>query len=118
MIIPDIYHACLDHDSRPDSSMTEISHDTGMIIFRCVVIKWGGAAYINTTLPFGLCSAPKLFTAMVDGLAWCMMCEGVSDFLPYLVDFFCPQQSDSCGQSLQVAVELCEHLEFWWPPTK
>ena len=37
MIIPDIYHACLDHDSRPDSSMTEISHDTGMIIFRRVI---------------------------------------------------------------------------------
>ena len=27
MIIPDIYHTCLDHDTRPDSSMTEISHN-------------------------------------------------------------------------------------------
>ena len=83
-----------------------------------LAIRWGGAAYINTTLPFGLCSAPKLFTAMADGLAWCMMCEGVSDFLHYLADFFCPQQSNSCGRSLQVAVELCEHLGFRWPPTE
>ena len=39
-----------------------------------LAIRWGGTTYLDTALPFGLCSAPKLFTAMADGLAWCMMC--------------------------------------------
>ena len=84
-----------------------------------LAIRWGGATYIDTALPFGLCSAPKLFIAMADGLAWCMMCEGVSYFLHYLDDFFfCPRQPDSCGRSLQVAVGLCEHLGFPVAPDK
>ena len=81
-----------------------------------LAIRWGGAAYIDTALQFGLCSTPKLFTAMADGPAWCMMCEGVSDFLHYLDDFFCPQQSDSCGSRL-----LWTFVNTWdsrWPPTK
>ena len=64
-----------------------------------------------------LCS--QLFTAMADGLAWCMMCEGVSHFLHYLDDFFCPPcQAQDCGQSLAVAVRLCQDLGFPVAPDK
>ena len=56
-----------------------------------LAIRWGGTTYLDTALPFDLCSAPKLFSAMADGLAWCMVCEGISHFLHYLDDFFfCP----------------------------
>ena len=56
-----------------------------------LAIRWGGTTYLDTALLFGLCSAPKLFTAMADGLAWCMVCERISHFLHYLDDFFfCP----------------------------
>ena len=56
-----------------------------------LAIRWGSTTYLDTTLPFGLCSAPKLFTAMANGLAWCMVCEGISHFLYYLDGFFfCP----------------------------
>ena len=85
-----------------------------------LAIRWGGARYLDTALPFGLCSAPKIFTAMADGLSWCMLCEGVSHFLHYLDDFFfcSPPQSSRCGQSLQVAIRLCEDLGFPVAPDK
>ena len=38
-----------------------------------LAIRWDGARYLDTALPFGLCSAPKIFTAMADGLSWCML---------------------------------------------
>ena len=79
-----------------------------------LTIRWGGTTFLDTTLSFGLCSAPKLFTAMSDGLAWCMVCEGIFHFLHYLDDFFfCPpSQAQNCGHSLAVAVKLCEDLDF------
>ena len=82
-----------------------------------LAIRWGGATYLDTALPFGLSSAPKIFTAMADGLSWCMLCEGVSHFLHYLDDFFfCPPQQP--GRSLRVAVSLCEYLGFPVAPEK
>ena len=53
-----------------------------------LAIRWGGTTYFDTALSFGLCSVPKLFTAMANGLAWRMVCEGISHFLHYLDDFF------------------------------
>lgn len=38
-------------------------------------------------LPLGLCSAPKIFTAVADMLAWAIHCEGVRYVLHYLDDF-------------------------------
>ena len=85
-----------------------------------LAIRWGGTTYLDTAVPFGLCSTPKLFTAMADGLAWCMVCEGISHFLHYLDDFFIcpPSQAQVCGQSLVVAVKLCEDLGFPVAPDK
>ena len=72
-----------------------------------LAIRWGGTTYLYTALPFSLCSTPKLFTAMADGLAWCMVCEGIFRFLHYLDDFFfCPpSQAQDYGHSLAVASE-------------
>ena len=79
-----------------------------------LTISWGGTTYLNTALPFSLCSAPKLVTAIFDGLAWCMVCKGISHFLQHLDDFFLcpPRQAWNCGQSLSVAVKLCQDLGF------
>ena len=33
-------------------------------------MEWQGLAYVDTTLPFGLRSAPKIFTAVADMLEW------------------------------------------------
>ena len=33
-------------------------------------MMWRGSVYVDTTLPFGLRSAPKVFTALADVLEW------------------------------------------------
>lgn len=40
-------------------------------------IKWDGVVYQDTAMPFGLRSAPKIFTAVADVLAWAMLNNGV-----------------------------------------
>jgi hypothetical protein len=40
--------------------------------------------YIDTALPFGLRSAPKIFTAISDTLEWILVSHGMSSCLHYL----------------------------------
>ena len=35
-------------------------------------MEWKGQWYVNTALSFGLRPAPKIFTALADGLIWIM----------------------------------------------
>ena len=39
-------------------------------------MMWQGQLYIDMTLPFGLRSAPKLFTAVADALEWVIRSKG------------------------------------------
>lgn len=48
---------------------------------------WEGGLYIDTALPFGLRSAPKIFTAIADAVEWVVKQEGVDFVLHYLDDF-------------------------------
>lgn len=41
-------------------------------------MEFEGSVYIDTTLPFGLRSAPKLFTALADALEWIVREKGVA----------------------------------------
>ena len=78
-------------------------------------IAWKETAYIDTALPFGLRSAPLIFTAVADGLAWAMTCCGVEYVIHYLDDFFfCapPSAPTQCSTQLQTAIVLCELLGF------
>ena len=49
-----------------------------------LAIQWDSHTYLDTALPFGLRSAPKLFSAVADALAWCMRKQGVRHQLHYL----------------------------------
>ena len=49
--------------------------------------RWHGIKLINLALPFGLRSAPKIFNAVADFLAWMLHCEGVSPHIHHLDDF-------------------------------
>ena len=40
-------------------------------------MQWRDLIYVDTVLPFGLRSAPKIFTALVDGLEWIIQKRGV-----------------------------------------
>ena len=62
-------------------------------------ITWRGSTYIDRALPFGLRSAPKIFTAIADAVAWVLTCEGIENQLHYLDDFlFIGRPSSNQGQ--------------------
>ena len=44
-------------------------------------MSWSDGIYIDTCLPFGLRSAPKLFNVMADLLGWILQQQGVSELL-------------------------------------
>ena len=51
-------------------------------------ISWEGKSYADGALPFGLRSAPKVFSAVADMIAWTLHCAGVQHQIHYLDDFF------------------------------
>ena len=75
-------------------------------------VEWQGSWFVDTVLPFGLRSAPKIFTAMADGLLWIMAANGVASALHYLDDylFFGPPGTPDCKGALQLALSLCQRL--------
>ena len=50
-------------------------------------MRWKGQIYLDGALPFGLRSAPKLFTMVADALQWIMGRRGVGISIHYLDDF-------------------------------
>ena len=61
-------------------------------------VEWQGSHYVDGMLPFGLCSAPKVFTAVADALEWCIRERGVTGIDHYLDDFItvAPPGSNMC----------------------
>ena len=80
----------------------------------------GGRTFCDRALPFGLRSAPKLFTAVADGLSWALHCEGTANLLHYLDDFFFWSEAGSsdCANALSIAVPLCGRLGLPVAPQK
>ena len=50
-------------------------------------ISWQGTTYVDKSLPFGLRSAPKIFNAVADLLAWVLHADGIQFLIHYLDDF-------------------------------
>ena len=75
-------------------------------------MEWEDSLYIDTVLPFGLRSAPKIFNALADALLWIMGHNGVRSALHYLDDYllFGDPESQECAEALKLAVKLCEYL--------
>ena len=75
-------------------------------------MKWNGEVYLDSCLPFGLRSAPRLFNILADLLEWILQQEGVSPCLHYLDDFLTvgPPQSSLCQQNLDTIQQVCEWL--------
>lgn len=68
---------------------------------------WEGALYIDTALPFGLRSAPKIFTAVADAAQWIIQRRGVRFVIHYLDDYLVVggPKSDECRQALHTLLE-------------
>ena len=59
---------------------------------------WQGNVYVDGTLPFGLCSAPKIFNIIADLLNWILIDQCHTCIIHYLDDFLIigPQLSPLC----------------------
>ena len=75
-------------------------------------MMWNGQLYVDTALPFGLRSAPKVFTAVADALQFIFEKHGVHRIMHYLDDFllFGAPGSSQCGEALQLAMDCCTRL--------
>ena len=77
-----------------------------------LTMEWKQSLYIDTCLPFGLRSAPKLFNILADLLTWITKQRGVSFSMHYLDDFLLvgPPDSPICQHNLDVFTQVCEEL--------
>ena len=68
--------------------------------------------FVDTCLPFGLRSAPKLFNILADLLAWIIEQHGVQPLLHYLDDYLTmgPPHSYTCQQNLDTIKQICDIL--------
>ena len=75
-------------------------------------MMWNGQLYVDTALPFGLRSAPKIFTAVADALQFILQKKGAHRVLHYLDDFllFGAPGTSQCDEALQLALEWCTRL--------
>jgi len=75
---------------------------------------WHGGVFIDTVLPFGLRSAPKIFNAVADALEWVVRHNGVREIYHYLDDFLVigTPGSDECTRSLDSLLTWTEWLGF------
>ena len=75
-------------------------------------MQWRDKVLVDTCLPFGLRSAPKIFNATTDALEWIMVNEGktfLEFIIHYLNDFLFggSPNLDSCRRSLDLAFAIC-----------
>lgn len=75
-------------------------------------MEWQGKVLVDTALPFGLRSAPKVFNVLADCLQWIFQHSGIKHVLHYLDDYLLAGKPESgeCGEGLQRALALCEEL--------
>ena len=83
-------------------------------------VKWGDACYFVGMLPFGLHSAPKIFTAVADALEWCLRQSRVTHIDHYLDDYItmCAPATNECQYNLSLILDKCETLSVPIPPEK
>ena len=98
-----------DHsEGRPQGIIGETRHKSAYHIVpvhpedrQFLGMQWKGKLFIDTALPFGLRSAPKLFNALADALEWIMRSRGLWHVAHYLDDFITvgSPESDECANT-------------------
>ncbi len=80
---------------------------------------WNDKVYVDTTLPFGLRSAPLLFTAIADAAQWVMRKHGTSHVFHYVDDFITlGAVSAECAHNSAVMHDVCAKLGLPPEPDK
>ena len=80
-------------------------------------IRWRDRTYVDRALPFGLRSAPKIFSALADLVAWVLDQQGIRHQLHYLLFLGAPDSLQG-AESLAVASRVFEMLGIPVAPTK
>ena len=85
-----------------------------------LAVRWKQDLFFDAMLPFGLRSAPKIFTAVADAVEWCVRQRGVRSIDHYLDDFILigPPESNACSEALSVLEEECAQLGVTLAPEK
>jgi len=75
-------------------------------------MRWDGSTYLDTGLPFGLRSAPKIFSSIAEALEWILLQEGVTWVLHYLDDFLIAgkEGAEECRRNLDIVCRSCQWL--------
>ena len=82
-------------------------------------VRWMGTVYIDKVLPFGLRSAPKIFTAVADALQWILIQKGVKIVLHYLDDFILVSGSlVEASYQKNILISTCRALGVPLEPSK
>ena len=82
-------------------------------------ILWKDTVYIDKMLPFGLRSAPMIFSAIADALQWILIQQGIPTLLHYLDDFILIANSSSMAErQKQTLISTCEILGVPLEPSK
>ncbi len=85
-----------------------------------LAIEWDGAMYVDRCLPFGLRSAPKIFTAVADSFTWALYCQGVRYVMHYLDDFLLvgPPGTSEASAAADLAASTLRNLGVPIAPEK
>ena len=75
-------------------------------------MQWDGKLYIDTALPFGLRSAPKIFNALADAIEWVLCARGVKYVRHYLDDFILlgPAGTNLCTRDVEMVLDTFQEL--------
>ena len=80
---------------------------------RCLLgMRWLGRYFVDATLPFGLRSAPLIFSAVADALEWVVRQAGVRHIYHYIDDFVLlgPPRHNECADALLTLRQVCDNL--------
>ena len=77
-----------------------------------LAVRWEGRMYIDRALPFGLRSAPNIFSAVADMVTWALHCSGICNQIHYLDDFLFmgAPGSNKGARALSIALRVLEYL--------
>ena len=77
-----------------------------------LAVQWAGQTFFDTRLPFGLRSAPMIFSAVADALQWSFRRQGVTWVSHYLDDFITlgPPGTATCQSNLEQMLSSCARL--------
>ena len=75
---------------------------------------WDEALHVDASLPFGLCSVPKIFKVLGDTLEWVFKQEGISCVFHYLDNFLIilTPSFSQCEEQLKILLAVFERFNI------